>query len=61
MDDEPLVFKATYHNIRNVAGRGVMQIVLEVDHRDSNWALQCLGGLPNSDEARWFAVTRLEE
>jgi len=53
-------FRASYHTMRHVPSRGVVQIVLEVPSEQATAALVVLGGAPGMGDARWFAVAALE-
>jgi len=56
MSDIPAVIEATYHNIRNVHGRGVIQLTFEMPIEAWEHANRVLGP-PKSTE--WFAIARL--
>jgi hypothetical protein len=55
------VFSATYHNLKNVPSRSVVQIVFEIPVEQADRAYQVLGGLPNPARPSWFAIARLVE
>lgn len=58
MDDA--VFQATYHNTKNVLGRKVMQVVLEVPIEQSQGVYDVLGW-PDPAAPKWVAVAVLKQ
>ena len=54
------VFEATYHNTKNVLGRKVMQVILEVPIEKSATVYDALGW-PDPAAPCWVAVARLEQ
>lgn len=53
------VFKATYANFKNVQGRKVLQIILEVPIEKAHEVLDVLG-MPTAGDT-WVAVAKLQE
>lgn len=58
MDDA--AFKATFHNIKNVMGRKVAQIILEVPIEQAPMVTRALGW-PDPNNPAWVGVARMEE
>lgn len=58
--DDPLVFKATFSDFKNIKTRKVMQIILEVPIEAADAALKTLGGVPRADRETWVGVARLD-
>lgn len=58
--DEPAAFSATYHNTKNVLGRKVLQVILEVPIEKSAQVYDVLGW-PDPATPIWVGVARLQE
>lgn len=58
MSDQP-AFSATYHNIKVIHGRGVVQIVLETPIEAWTKVNDVLGP-PKNGEDTWVAVARIQ-
>lgn len=58
--DNAAAFKATFHNTRNVMGRAVTQVILEVPIEEQGAVYAALG-YPNPAQPVWVAVARLKE
>lgn len=54
------VFRATFHNTKNVLGRKVLQVILEVPIEESSRVHDVLG-YPDTAKTIWVAVARLKE
>lgn len=57
--DKPAAFEATYHNIRVVHGRGVVQLTFEVPCERWTHVNDVLGP-PKSGEDTWVAIARIQ-
>ena len=53
-------FKATFHNIKNVMGRKVAQIILEVPIEEASSVTRVLGW-PDPTNPRWVGVALLRD
>lgn len=58
--ENPAAFKATFHNTKNVLGRKVLQIILEIPIEGSSQVHDVLG-YPDPATPIWVAVARLKE
>lgn len=56
---EPAAFKATFSDFRLVKGRKQAQFVFEVPLEQADKALDCLGGVPRSDNETWVGIAKL--
>lgn len=55
MTDEPHI-EATFCDVRSVAGRKVMKLILEVPIEMRNAVLERLGGYPDPANPQWVVV-----
>jgi len=56
--DQAVTFKATFHNIRNVMGRKVAQVILEIPIEQGASVTDILGW-PDPSNPKWVAVCLL--
>jgi len=54
------VFRATYHNTKNVLGRKCLQVILEVPLEQAGEVYDILG-YPTPHESKWVAVALLKD
>lgn len=52
-------FQAVFSDWRLVRSRKCVQISFEIPLEHADAAYKALGGMPNSEESRWFAIARL--
>lgn len=58
MTDDRAAFEATYHNIKVIHGRGVVQIILETPIEA--WAhVNAVLGPPTAKTSNWVAVAKI--
>ncbi len=57
---EDAAFKATFHNIKNVMGRKVAQVILEVPIEEAPGVTRALGW-PDPNNPRWVGVALLRD
>lgn len=57
-DDKPAIFRASYHNFKNVPSRGFVQLIFEVPIEQYDEAYRVLG-VPIPGQQQWFAIARL--
>lgn len=55
MTDQPAAFKASFHSLRSVVGRGQIQLIFEIPTE----ALSLVGGSLVADS--WYGIARLQE
>jgi hypothetical protein len=55
------VFRATYHDLKNVKTRGVVQLIFEVPAEEADAAMAVLGGIPKAKDERWVAIALLDK
>ena len=58
--DQATAFKATFHNLRVIMGRKMLQVVLEVPIEDGSKVTDILGW-PDPTNSKWVAVALLNE
>ena len=58
--DRATAFKATFHNIKNVMGRKIAQVILEVPLEQALEVTDILGW-PDPNNPKWVAVCLLNE
>jgi hypothetical protein len=59
--ETPAAFSATYADIKTIKTRQVVQIIFEVPVEAAGHAYNVLGGWPDFESERWFAIARLEK
>jgi hypothetical protein len=58
--DQAVAFKATFHNIKNVMGRKVAQVICEVPIEEARHVTDILGW-PDPNNPKWIAIALLNE
>lgn len=58
--DNAAAFRASFHNMKNVMGRGVVQIVCEVPLEQAHQVIDILGW-PDPANPKWVAIALLNE
>ena len=56
----PAAIKATYCNVKNIAGRKVVQLIFEIPVEQAGLAYNSLGW-PSPADPRWVAIALLNE
>ena len=58
--NQAAAFKATFHNIRNVMGRKVVQVICEVPIEEGSKVTDILGW-PDPSNPKWIVIALLNE
>lgn len=54
------IIRATFCNLKNIAGRKVVQIICEVPVEQAGQVYECLGW-PDASDPKWVAIALLNE